>query len=1067
MAANTAIVMPNISSNSFNNILPVPFLQSAVLNTIDNDTVGLNMEILLKSLKNSGKRKKWYDSKAIRSGLMVCVCLVSTRRTLARLLNNTSYMRSVIRSPRPSLNVKKIYLDFDAIDKFSTDNNVEIINMDRGEAVENVKMSVKTSVSTRSIAKEGYLACLITPYLAPRHAHSFGYEGSTVNGLSNEKGKLEFTMGETRIESLLRGGKPPSTSLLFTLEDSISGTPGQVWAGPVHYYRPPPLLPGTRVRPPGSFMAGASHDHAHAHSKLNMKQVANKKILDLRFKKNGTTQFKKYKSINERLQNRFRTKSNVFKNGITKQRSYFSPILFSTESPRLNSQEESYVTAGGAVKFFFAFNAASAARDGARFSYLYNNNSTLAKAIQIHEITVHRKRVRWQPGISELAGAPRATSNYDRNQKEELVCKLTDGSLKQLQSTNTPSGIFQFVGSDLSATQFSTGLYQYRVYVTYTDESSKKLTDAVHRLSSDFARYTSYVRLATHSPGFNASTNSFDKKIIDYLYTTTTSWSDVVNSYLGVTLDLFGSEAFQETSIDEWQRNLLILTDPRSATPSSLLIMEKIVQELLSTLTRQISSTSPITCSLTKGETLNFSSKIYGARRNFTPAPVVLSHKFSSAYNANQLNLGRNYINDLEKRPGVLSSIGYRKWSARISREKKYYSGVSFNEASINVNGYLSLESIVTPQKTISRQEMTFENGLPLLKNKLDPIGENIFNDASDLSIKSDILTLNGISIRPLRVDIKDVLESDQGCLSYIDSKDVFGADSNFVLEDKTSTAACSGPSGDSIPGDDEVKIEGASTDDDKILNTDMVDSIINSIPNDFNNNLVVDPSSIGASPAAAALNLNLNDLVEKGSFDFDSKYNSCMVVEYLIGYETGMDGPVVSAPMWKQLDEGDLNRAREGRQALICRLRDTNKVIKGKNVYELPSFNRLFVIGKPKYYPSLQADPGNSLKNILNALQKNMKKNTVNKANIGVPIEYLSSDETLLNRKMSRFRRPRAVGGGQGPQRFGNGSRAGSGARPSSRITTRRAGAAGGGRTGGGGTGGGGTGGGGGMGGY
>jgi len=995
--------MTNIDKRSFTTSLPTPYLQSAVLRTINERTVGLEMEILLKSLNTGKKKKNWYDVETIRNSLMICICLVFKRNTTRELMNNPTFMQATMRSKRSARNIKKIWLSFDEIDSFSLKNNTEIINIDRGLAVRSARLPVKTTVSKRFINREGYLACLITPYLRVSGAE-------LSNGLSENK--VEFTMGPSLIECFLVKNRVPASSMLLTLGGTAAGTSGDLWAGPVHFQRPPG---GT-----GVYMTGAHNDPNIPRSILNVQRVTNKKIVDLRYLKRLNTNLKETLSPIDRLQAGLsRTDKVAPYSPLIKDRNYFSPIEYSRDLDN-------------SIKFFFSFDAAQFAKDVAKYGYLYKSSIELLRSLKIYDIVIYRKRVLKQPMANGLSGIHEIVDRKYEDREEKVVCTLSGGGLRRLNLQAANDGFFHFVGSDSTRTDISAGpaweeggsglgtrgasagilddgLYQHSVYIRYEDRSEQKLKNTIDKLAGSLGKYSYYVRLATNISGFNFSTNSFDKKAIDYLYTATTAWKDIVNSYLATIISIFGPKALKPLSVDQWQRNLLILTDPKTATPNSLLIVEKLAEELIDRLSSNIKQHGGVINVSASESKLNFDSKVESGKRDASSAlPLVLSHQFPAAFDARKRYVGLQYIGGLNTSGRSIAQIDYKKWAARISQEKQYYAGGNAVNTSINAHGYLSPEAVITPRKVIGRNSMTLENGLPMIRNALDSYGYNIFGGQSNLTLKSSILNLEGVTIRPVRQKLDDILKSDQGCLTQIDSKYILGADSNFVFDDSASIAACAGPTGESIPGNNEAHIEGLVSEEEETMATGLVQEAINNIATKFDRNTIIDPLPIMGSLAAADLGVGANISTISDSFNFNLKYNSSMKIEYLARFKYSDHGFEVSAPDWQQLNEGIINEANLANKTLVCRMRRIDSITNTSDIYELTSFNKLFIIGKPKFSSSTAG--GNTLRRIFGLLESSMDKIKINKGSLEIPIEYLVSEEAIINRQMAptRRRRPR-----------------------------------------------------------
>tara|TARA_R110002020_G_scaffold239616_3_gene452148 strand:+ start:27724 stop:30801 length:3078 start_codon:yes stop_codon:yes gene_type:complete len=1024
--------MADISSALFDNrVLPVVLLQKGIIRNVDASKISLNMQVLLKAPKVANK--KWYDNKSIRNRLRVCICLVYSRRLTKQLLNNEHQMRALIRSARSAPGVKRIYASLDQLEKNSEITNSEAINLAASKSVDNVRLAVRTEIDKRFISKNGYVSCLITPYLAE--------EGLlTVTGLSEEKGTLMFPMGDTIIENILQNNNSPRTSMVFTLKETISGygNAGEVWAGPIHYHKS------------RGYMAGYRHNPNMPHPTLNAEQVACKKIIDLRQQKEFIAQLKKAESEIDKLTKQYKTESNVFESALSKHKSYFSPITYGR-------------AADNSVNFHFAIDVGNIAKKSAKYSYMYSNKTDLAAAIKIYDVTVWRKRVLQHPVPNALTGIPEFRDEQYANEMEDYVCKLSDGTLQILNTPNLPSYIYNFIGLDKEIADFNAGLYQYKVYVTFMDESVKKISMASKTLDLAAGAYSKYVRAAANTRGFNFSTNTFDTSVVEYLYNSFTDWKNVVSTYLGTIAELFGEEAFRGVSIENLQRNLLSMTDPRSATLGTMREVEGLVQRLSNRLERELNINASIGRSGPAYKRSHHTRTQDGSRDGKSPTPSILRHEFSLAYETQTRNFGLDYISGMSSPENTgLPAVSFAQWNARISSEASYYNNASKNNTTVNSNGYLSPQEVITPDITIPREQATFEAGLPLLRNRLasripgNAMASNY--DQRNETIRLDLLSLANVSVTPLRKPIGEVLEEKTSCLSLLDSKEIFGKDSKFVFEDRSSLAGCTNPGTGSVVGNDEIKIIGRTDREEQILNVELVDNIINELSTGFKQEAISVPENIAGSLAASDLANNTNISVTADTFDFNIRYNSSMIIEYLSGYASGDNGIQVNAEVWNQLNNNIMRQSQNSNTPLICRMRTTTNVVNIDNPYELAAYNELFIIGVPSYTLLAPPPPPSTY---IAALDSRMSDASINKGMINLPIEYTLSEENILNSSTStsamatspvqRSSRPNGSPR-MAASNTGNGSRQRGATRVSTRRTTGRGRSGGSGGSGGGG---------------
>tara|TARA_R110002110_G_scaffold225679_1_gene439819 strand:+ start:9747 stop:12650 length:2904 start_codon:yes stop_codon:yes gene_type:complete len=874
--------MPNISKHSFNTIIPNVFVRSAVLNPAKNRTFTVDINFMLKVLNGA-------STDHLRNRLQMAVCLITDLDLLNTMLKYPKYMRNNIRSPQGNDKMMKQYISFEswcpcACD--DTNNNREIINTKDGSYVNNYGYSVDFPLTDKAY---DYLGCLIVPYYADP-------QNESITGLN--AGDSEFTMGDYCIEDLLIGDKATAVRLAYKLGSSMPnyGSEEQYWVGSTH------------TGPKDNPMAGSSHHHG-AHPGLVPKRLANKKVIDRRVEmqlaKNDLSE------LSDRLETIIgKTTSNLEVLRSIKSRNYFSDLLFSHQ--RDNS-----------LRLFFNVDMGKLAQNSLKFPFLYNTAADLSSALTIRNMSLSRKRVRRAALNNSLTGIPEAPGVFS-TREENLVCSLVDNTLQMFTATNDISKQ-SFVGLDEEVATYNDGFYQYKAKIEFFDSSPKKFSDLITDFKNVLGDYDKFVFAATSSGGYNCNSYSLNEKRIKELYAREKeSWKKIVNTYLSTLITLGGSEVAPSFNVSYWQKALLSLTDPRSATLDTLLLMQKLATALLGKLDSIRNATSVVGNS----EAVSYRSTI----SNVSPeaAFIKVERTFMSAYEAkNSINIGLDYMPDIV-RSHTLPRYDLNSWKKRVNYERLRYA--SQGPTTANVNGYLSPRVIVLSGDSNVRvtSGMSFgTDAVKVLLSYFDPTGRATGTNASTstdhLNNKRSLLGLSGISFQSFPQGTKGFVSSNRSCQSLIAAEEVLGKASRFILEPEDEK--------------DKAKLKGVNDPEEEVAKAAFVDRFINGMSTDFDTSQPINVSQISDSLAAQTIKKSMG----KNSFDFELNANATQTIEYLSGFNNGQ----VADPIWNKVTEDNISDLSSG-GFLVCRLNSNGSITGKTNIYiqHLPTYNDVFIIG-------------------------------------------------------------------------------------------------------------------------
>jgi len=946
-----------ISNNSFNSMLPNVYVQRAELTRVQPDKLEVNLQILLKGIQNG-----WYKPSSTGTSIRLMMCFITDQDEIRKIYKYPSYLRRMIKRDSFMSGVYKKYISIGEINPFGRIiASKEIINEEKGLYIENLSHNVKAVISDMSYP---YLGCLIVPYLG--NLQSFSKTGLDSGGI--------FPTGDLCVEDVLINNNAPTTGKIFTLEETVEGygTKNDVWVGAVHR------------NALGKFMAGQAHT-ATAHPRLASTTYTNKKVLDFRYRTKGLNS---WKNLNRRVQNSLKAAER------NKNISYFSPMAYSRQ------RQDS-------INLFFGIDLVAMAQRLTKYSHLYTNSGDLLNAMRVLDIELYRKRVTREPLSNRLTGIP--AKDFYKNYTDTLVCSLSEKTLKNINISNMPSNMYHFTGTDLKMANINDGLYQYKVKVRISDLTHQKISESAETLSAALAAYSHYVSLTNNPAGFDNVINAFKEKYIKILYTSGPAWSDLVNAYIGVVSSFLGTSISEEINLNVARKNMLNMTDPRSATVDSVLRARKIVEDLLSRLNREVRSTPAFVSSEQQRhfQAGMSSSKVKGAL-------IEREHYFLSAYSArDRNNIGLDYFEDIADNPFRLLKMSAEQWRSRMGHEASYYSGKNDTNSGIKVSGYITPQIIKTPVGIIKVQkEMDFDISLPILAAKMNPAGRLTFDRAYSAgvegqSIKGELLGQKGITIVVLYQGVGDFMQKSRNSSPTVEAKNILGKGSKFDTE------------GEDCDDTKEIELKGAPDKDAEIKNSPLAIAVLDNIAKNLTTPGLTDLGGIANSFVVRELSTK-TDLASSNIFQFNMNYNSSRVVEYLVGYTRGVG--LAAGPIWKQLTDAAVSDIEASKGSLVCRMRTINSITGGENIYKLDPYNEIFIIGNLKYSFSVGGVAGPVRQN--NAILGSMQSNTSNQYLSDLPIEYLNSHSVSLNRATLSTSQTQATISMATPSGIGTGTR-------------------------------------------
>ena len=488
------------------------------------------------------------------------------------------------------------------------------------------------------------------------------------------------------------------------------------------------IYPGPAHLQGNNVMAGATHISA-PHPLLGVRPMTNQKVRDLRV-------------IDE-----MRSIDLINQNPGTRTFSYTSEILYNRNS-------------AGILNGYFTFNLNTYSRYGSKYGGVYSNQQSLSSVLSIKDINIYRRRVSEQhltnkltPGISITCGPPNKTG-------AAWVASLGSGA--QFVNTRSVSQTFvQIAFVDEGVADFSGGTYEYAAEIIFNDETGNALKHIVSQLKAFLKTYK--------------QTDSVRDAVV------------MLNYYVASVSFILGAKAFKTSALN-WRKNLAALVHPLYSTTTTRALLRSIIEDYISRLNALTSSGPP-----TKAHgiaTKNYESQIYhiGAQ-----APERYIKIFKETFTIRQArNIGINYLdNIIRNKKTVFPMLPLQAYKTRTEAEAKKYQVSNPRAASIDKYSYLSPQAINLGNDFLETTdfELETEKFLKVMKKNPSLIEMDLELQKSQFNDKMDILASAGISVTPLRVDIKDLAnKSAMVTPKIIDSSWYFASDSGFILADTENT---------------------------------------------------------------------------------------------------------------------------------------------------------------------------------------------------------------------------------------------------------------------------------------
>jgi len=685
--------------------------------------------------------------------------------------------------------------------------------------------------------------------------------------VSYKKTSLRYIIGNIAKETVLLKGKSPTSTNLYTLNESYTGF-GEIkaiWPAAAH-------LNATHI------MAGNTHTPT-PHPTLAPSTILNVKMKDFRIL-NAVESLSLAPTVSQRT-----------------REAYISPI-------ELSRNKE------GNVHGFFSLDHLSFAIANTNFGRIIKNKTALLAATQIKDVVVYQKIIKEDAFGNSLTPGRSTGCSLDQVSRFKRVASLNDGL--QIISTFNQNNILNMIFIDKTTKNYSGNMLEYKVEVTFRDQTREAVSLAANQLSLRIKNYDS------EKPTASPQTSKI-----------------LIDTYLTSLGFIYGPTPFSTISDSAWQLYLMSmlanLGDDAAANKGRVL---RVMRNLAVKLRAIINSTSNIT----SGEQ-NFNSKIYNSN---TDGTVRLEKIFPQKYRVTDYrSVGLNYLDSIiQNAENPAPVVSYAALSNRTNAEVEKYSVNNPNVGSINQVGFLTPQSVglranpvVVPSTTLRNSTGHFSslirsNAESAPVTNLETAKPEAVNTLETLAQHGISITQNDSSLRKFVFDEKIVTPE------AVDSQNYLSSGSNFSMAD----------SGESSISGSTDSIATSATLNFRATNSPLAIELVNQSVTEFSNiTRITNESNISASLALQKSKEDFSLIENSDTMTNILNFGSLVQVQYLVGYNprTG-----VESPSWALLNQTVYDMIVSENRPLICRLvkmSDTLDVPVDLNLQPLAS---LFILG-------------------------------------------------------------------------------------------------------------------------
>jgi len=722
-------------------------------------------------------------------------------------------------------------------------------------------------------------------------------------------------------------------------------------------------------------MAGAEH-REDVHPVLEPKRVSNQKVQDLRFL-NDIAKLQFTASQNKSRVLSVRQRKDLEKAG--KVVSVPSKVSDCTYSRTMDNQ----------LKIAFAIDYSRLVKENTRLGYFIRNPLVLTSCFQVENIRLYRTRVlpniqpnELTPGKINICGSSASQS------PEKLVGSLKDGTIQLVTFAGNTGTVKNFVCTDKEMAQQHRGDFEYKVHIDMVDSTTTAAASISNKLSKELSEYNKFLSAADMmgEKGFDLKERLKRDK---YLKELNKEWESLINCYMTAVTFFFGTTAFGQLGSLAWRKNLISMVNPINGDIRAMRRVSEIVSEFNTNLRMLFAPPS----TPTSATAFSVRSRM-GSQSNVT-RKVMLEHVFRSNYSRTAAAAtGTDYLDNTLSAPSENSytNMTHDAFLKRVNNELEKYSVPRPNDPGINKFGFLSPARLFSGGSVVetSTAKLVQDIGNGILNASLapDPNSDaSVPDNSSDKVYTQEINSILGfsdIAMVPNTTPLADIVSSPEPVGQFTIASTFFLAGgtigTSFNKDSPDSKTATSGSNMQTmmVSFPRTMQIGGSLA----------ASFFVNRKASGFKATppFIANPNMQGSIAAEAATQMP-SSTESNSAFGNSVNFNSIVEIQYFDGY-TVTNGVVnLNAPVWRTMTKDVYEKSRQQNSAMLCRTLLTTKSLQMKNLYALPEYDSLFILGDVS-----TIDPS-SITNarwefIYEAILKQMKVEIKNVAlNIGGPL--------------------------------------------------------------------------------
>lgn len=880
---------------------------------------------------------------------MVFVGFAKDNKTIKKMMRSENLVKSIIRTPRRPLgSLVKRYLNPPV---WSEDNKPVIVPL--GSRADGIGPLAKLSLTLTEefdIEELDNLNVYATAYARDLQATS-------KSGV--ERKIIAMKMSPPACEVIMRHGQTPLTTMAYVLEEDVEGygLRGEVWGGPMHAHK-------------GTVMAGAHHSETK-HPTLKMREVSNQKIQDLRF-------------MNDIAKLQFTASKNKSQVVSRRQRRDLEVAAKVVKTPSTVSDCTYSRTMDNKLKISFAIDYDRMVKENTRLGYFIRNSQALQSCFQIENIRIYRRRVypnlqpnELTPGKINICGSNVALS------PEKLIGSLKAGTIQAVNFAGTVGGVRNFVATDESMSHEHRGDFEYKVCIDIVDSTITAASRTSADLVRELSEYNKFLAAADSmgAKGFNIKERiKRDKK---FLKAMNKEWQSLINTYMTAVTFFFGTSAFGQMGSLAWRKNLIAMANPLNGDIRAMRRVSELVAQFNDNLKMLFApATTP-----TSATAFSLQSRI--SSQSSTKRKVLLEHVFRSNYERRtSAATGTDYLDYtlITRNDATYTSMTYDTFLKRINNEMDKYKVPRPNDPGINKFGFLSPARLFSGGSVVdtSTAKLAQKVANGILNASLAPdlnadafvpsnTSEKVYNEEIN-----SILGFSDIAMTPNTKPLSELVTTPKPTQAFTIGAGFFlnpgPAGTSFIKNDNASSTRISGSNLNTM------RMQAAPA---MRMNSSLAAAFfVNRAASGFRAAPAFNPMpNLKGSLAAEAAAQEPDNTELNSSFGNSVNFNSIVEVQYLDGYVVTNGVINLNAPIWRTLTKSVYEKNRQEKIVLLCRILATTPSMKMENLYALPEYDSLFLLGEPAgTSPSSMGTP-ESWRTLLAGIQNELKTDMKNVA--------------------------------------------------------------------------------------